>query len=143
MVPLYSPHHHRRITRKKRPLVTSTVLLMLLFAESAFADSVVQVWTCTLRDGKTGEELIAVSEAWLKAAKTMDGGAELQGFLEFPLAATAGSGGFNFVLVAADAKTWGLFNNDYQDSPAADADEAWNEVAECSASSLWDSIDLE
>ena len=128
---------------KKRSLVTSAVLSMILLAGSAFADSVVQVWHCTLNDGKSGDDVIVVSEAWLKAAKTMEGGAGLEVYIEFPIAATPGAGGFNFVLVAADAKTWGLFMNDYDDSPAAKADETWDEVADCSGSDLWQSIEIE
>ena len=128
---------------KKKALVTSAVLSMILFAGSAFADSVVQVWHCTLNDGKSGEDVVAVSEAWLKAAKTMAGGANLEVYIEFPLAASPGAGGFSFVLVAADVKTWGLFNNDYDGSPAAKADEAWDEVADCSGSDLWESIEIE
>ena len=128
---------------EKNALATSAVLSLILFAGSAFADSVVQVWHCTLNDGKSGEDAVAVSEAWLKAAKIMEGGADLEVYIEFPLAAAPGAGGFNFVLIAADAKTWGLFMNDYDGSPAAKADEAWDEAADCSGSDLWQSIEIE
>ena len=133
----------RRITMKKALIGSITASLMLLFTASAFADSVVQVWACQLNDGKTTDELVAVSAAWLKAAKGIEGGGDLQASLEFPIAASAGDGQFNFVLIAADTKTWGLFNNDYADSPAGEADEAWSEVATCTGSDLWRSVDIE
>ena len=73
----------------------------------------------------------------------MKGGKDLEVYVEFPIAAAAGDGGFSFVLIAADTKTWGVFNNDYANSPAAKADEAWAEIATCSASSLWQSVKIE
>jgi len=72
----------------------------------------------------------------------MEGGEDLEVYIEYPLAANAGGGELNFVLVAPDAKIWGLFNNGYARSAAAEADEAWNDVAECSGSALWESIEM-
>ena len=116
---------------------------MILLSTAASADSVVQLWNCKVDDNKTPADVVAVSSAWLKAAKSMEGGEDLEVFVEFPMAANAAFGEFTFVLVSADAKTWGLFNNGYADSPAAEADEAWNAVASCSSSSLWESIKIE
>ena len=128
---------------KKAFIGSFTAALMLLFTAPAFADSILHIWSCELRDGKTNDDLVAVSEAWLKAAKGMDGGADVQVTLEFPIAADAGDGEFSFVLTIDDTKTWGVFNNDYGDSAAGEADEAWFEVATCSKSSLWTSVDIE
>jgi hypothetical protein len=116
-------------------------LLMMLFTTSSYAD-VRQVWTCKLNDGKTGADLVKVSSSWLKAAKTMDGGKDLEVRLNFPLAASVGDGGFTFVLIAADAKTWGIFYTNYVDSPAAKADVEWGAVASCSSSALWNSVKM-
>ena len=96
-----------------------------------------------MRDGKTNDDLVAVSEAWLKAAKSMDGGADVQVTLEFPIAADAGDAKFSFVLMVDDTKTWGVFNNNYANSAAGQTEEAWGEVATCSKSSLWASVDIE
>ena len=113
-------------------------ILVLGFAASANA-AVVQVWQCTLAEGKTGAELEAASSAWLAAAKNMKGGADLKAYHEFPLAAQAGQGGFNFVLIAPDAATWGEFWNNYGSPDATKADEEWDKIAGCSGSSLWTS----
>jgi hypothetical protein len=127
----------------KKLIASLTASVMFLFAVSAYADSVVQVWSCKLNDDKTNADLVAVSSAWLKAAKTMEGGDGLEVYLDFPVAAPVGDGSFNFILIAADTKTWGVFNNDYADSPAGEADEAWGEVATCSGSSLWASVKID
>jgi hypothetical protein len=129
---------------KKRLIALLTASVMMLFTASAFANSVVHIWTCELNDGKTGEDVVAASSAWLKAAKSMEGGEELELNLEFRIAANIGDDGFNFVLIAADEKTWGTwYGASDPDSAMAEANAAWAEVAACSSSSLWFSVDIE
>lgn len=72
----------------------------------------------------------------------MPGGKDLKLSLEFPIAADSGDGSFNFVLTVLDAKTWGVFMNDYGGSAAEKADEAWTKVASCSGSGIWNSVDV-
>ncbi len=129
---------------KKRLLASLIASVMLLFTASAFADSVVHIWTCELNDGKTGDDAVAVSSDWLKVAKSMEGGEDLEVYLEYPIAAPAGDGSFNFVLIVADEKTWGIwYGSDDPDSAMQDANTAWSEVAACSGSSLWYSVEIE
>ncbi len=129
---------------KKRLIALLTASVMLLFTASAFADSVVHIWTCELNDGKTGDDVVAASSAWFEVAKSMEGGEDLEAYLEFRIAANVGDDSFNFVLIAADAKTWGIwYDSDSPDSAMQDADIAWSEVAACSSSSLWSSVEIE
>ena len=128
---------------KKTTLASLTASTVFFFAATANADSIVQIWHCKLNDGMTSAELAEVSSAWLKAAKSMEGGEALEAYLEYPIAADAEDGEFVFIMAVADTKTWGIFNNDYPGSPAAEADEAWGEVATCSGSSIWASVKIE
>ncbi len=128
---------------KKIIIASLTASVMFLFTAPAYADSIVQLWSCKLNDGKTGADVVAASSVWLKAAKTNEGGEDIEAFVEFPIAADTGDDDFTFVLVVADTKTWGVFNHDYLDSPAGEAEEAWGEVATCSVSSLWASVEIE
>lgn len=128
---------------KKGILASLVASMMLLFTTAVFADAVLHIWSCKLNDDKTQADAIAVSSVWLKAARSMPGGVDLKVSLSFPLAAHAGGGDFNFVLVAADTKSWGVFFNDYDDSAAAEADAAWDEVATCNRSGLWQSVSVE
>ena len=124
-------------------IVSLTTSVMLMFTASAFADSVVHIWTCTLNDGKTSQDAVAASLDWLNVAKSAEGGENLEVYLEFPIAATAGDGGFNFVLIAADEKTWGTwYGAPDPDSAMQNANTAWSEVAACSGSSLWYSVEI-
>jgi len=120
--------------------ITKWILVPLLLGSFSAANAdVVQVWTCTLKEGKTDAELAKVSSDWLAAVKGTKGGAEMKAYNEFPMAATTGPGGFNFVMVAPDPEAWGVFMGGYDGSAASKADEAWNQVASCSGSSLWNS----
>ena len=127
----------------KKLIRVLTVALTLAFAGSVYADSVVQVWECNLKDGKTRDDLTAVTTAWTKAARSMKGGSEIQVFLETPLAAGGGAGAFNFVMAIPDAATWGTFNDGYAGSAADEADGAWDMVASWTKSSLYSSAEIE
>ena len=129
---------------KKKIFTSLATISMFLFSASAFADSVVHIWTCQLNDGKTNADAVAISSDWLKVARNVEGGEDLEVYVEFPIAASAGDGSFNFVLIAADEKTWGVwYGGEDQDSAMQDANEAWSEVAACSGSSLWFSVEIE
>jgi hypothetical protein len=87
--------------------------------------------------------LVAASSVWLKAAKSNEGGEDVEAFLEFPIEADTGDDDFTVVLVFADRKTWGAFFHDYPNSPAGEAEEAWGEVATCTSASVWASVEIE
>lgn len=126
----------------KNALIT-IVAVILVGAFSCANASVVQVWKCTAHQGKSDTDVEKASSAWLAAAKTMKGGENLEVYHSYPMAADAGAGGFEFVLVAPDPATWGMFWNEYDGSAASKADAAWNGVASCSGSSLWNSKAIE
>ena len=128
---------------KKVTIASLTASVMFLFIAPAYGDSILQIWTCELNDNKTQADVIAASSVWLKAAKNNEGGEDIEVSLEFPIVGDAGGGHFFFVFSVADTKTWGVFNHDYPDSPAGQAEEAWADVATCSDSTLSASVDIE
>ncbi len=128
---------------KKVAIASLTASVMFLFIAPAYGDSILQIWECALNDNKTEADVIAASSVWLKAAKNNEGGEDIEVSLEFPIVGDAEDDDFFFVLSVADTKTWGVFNHDYPDSPAGQAEEAWAEVATCSKSSLSASVDIE
>jgi hypothetical protein len=128
---------------KKVTIVSLTASVMFLIIAPAYGDSILQIWDCELNDNKTPADVIAASSVWLNAAKKNEGGEDIEVSLEFPIVGDAEDGDFYFVLSVADTKIWGVFNHDYPDSPAGEAEEAWGEVATCSASSLWASVKVE
>jgi hypothetical protein len=47
------------------------------------------------------------------------------------------------MLVADNAKNWGVYEDAYEGSAAEESDETWGDVADCSSSSLWNSVKIE
>jgi hypothetical protein len=129
----------------KKRIITAVILCAsYLFAAPAFADNVIQIWACELNDGNTDEDVVEVSSTWLDAAKKVEGGEDFNVLLRFPLAANVGDGSFRFVLVVADAKTWGVWvDSSVNDADLSEANDAWSEVASCSGSSMWAGVPIE
>lgn len=119
------------------------VMLLVLIAVPAHAANVLHIWQCTVDEGKTMAEVDAVSLAWLKAAKGMKGGEGFDVYIDTPIAAQAGEGRFDFVLIAPSFQSWGDFNEGYDGSAAQAADEAFGDVASCQGSSVWYSRKME
>jgi hypothetical protein len=118
------------------------IVIMFLFTAPAFGDSIVHTWTCKLHDGKSMDDMVDASSAWLKVVKSLKGGENVKLFLEFPIAANNVDGTFNFVVVADEpgpmAITWGLTSDIFEATT-----DTWWEFAACSGSSLWQSIEVE
>jgi len=128
----------------KRILAALAISLSYFFVAPAFANNVIQIWVCELHEGKTGADAVDVSEMWLKAARSIAGGEDLDVLLRLPIAANAADDSFRFVLIAPDASSWGTwFENSSTDVSLAEANETWNEVASCSSSSMWAGVPIE
>ena len=52
---------------KERIVALTTALAVLLFASSASASPVIQIWSCDLIDGHSGADVIEASSDWLNA----------------------------------------------------------------------------
>jgi hypothetical protein len=128
----------------KRILAALAISLAYFFVAPALANNVIQIWVCELHEGKTGADAVDVSEAWLKAARSVAGGEDLDVLLRLPIAANVADDSFRFVLIAPDARSWGTwFENSSTDVSLAQANDTWNEVAFCSGSSMWAGVPIE
>ena len=54
---------------KNRFSILLAGILLIAYLSPARADSVVQLWTCQLNEGKTQAELTEISIAWMEAAR--------------------------------------------------------------------------
>jgi hypothetical protein len=61
----------------RRLLVVLVGLVMLAAAGIASADPVIDVWTCTLKDGKTAEESQAAGKMWVEVVRRITGNDEI------------------------------------------------------------------
>ena len=76
----------KTIVRLMLVVMLMLVPMLMIVAAPAYAGEATQMWRCELDDDITEEEVIANAQEWLKAAKTMKGGANLQAHIFFPVA---------------------------------------------------------
>jgi hypothetical protein len=124
--------------------IVSVMLSMMIFAATPARSAVAtQMWKCEMGANTTEEEVEEAAAKWLKAARQMDGGDQLEASVLFPVAVNVvGNTDFMFIVVAPSFAEWGKFWDEYQVSDAADADQA-NADVDCPDSALWQSIKVE
>lgn len=118
------------------------VATLLAFAAPAYSGSAMQIFLCNQDDETTDEQVDEIASAWLKAAKSMKGGENLQAYLRFPIAADIGEYDFSFVLIAPSFADWGAFTDAYAGSPAEEVDDKFEEIADCTKSTMWESFEV-
>jgi len=123
------------------------VSLLLIIAAPAYSASglqAIQIFNCTFNDDATPDQVMAVASAWLKAAKGMDGGASMDAYIRFPVAeGTGGEGDFRFVITTPSFAEWGAFTDAYEGSEAAKVDEKFDNLTDCTASTLWEGLKIQ
>jgi hypothetical protein len=128
-----------------KSLLGLVIVAVLVFgAVPAYSGDAVQMWKCEMDDDATEEQIKGNAAKWLKAAKTMPGGENLQAFVLFPIAVNGvGEMDLMFVVVAPSFEDWGKFWDAYADSAANAADELNADNVVCPDSVLWESYTVE
>ncbi len=132
-------------TKKESSAMKKVMLLMLfpmlmILAAPAWSASVVQVFHCEQDENATEEQIEAHAAKWLKAAKTMKGGKNLEVHLHFPMAAQMDANDFRFILIAPSAAEWGVFMDAHKGSAAEKLDADFVELADCPDSALFEYV---
>ncbi len=117
-------------------------VFMLMFGTvPAYAAEVIQVFHCQQDENATDKDVVAAASEWLKAAKTMKGGDQLEASLHFPVVAKMGERDFLFVIKAPSMEKWGIFMDGYHGSPAQEVDKKkFDNICDCPDSALWEPI---
>lgn len=123
-----------------RMIIVSTLMFS---AAPAYSGSATQIFFCQQNDEATDKNVEALASEWLKAAKGVKGGEQLEAYLRYPIAANAGETDFAFVLVAPSFQEWGAFTDNYEGSPAQELDAKLNELADCTHSTIWEAFKVE
>ena len=127
----------------KRTVLWMLVFVMMFVAAPAFSGEATQMWRCEMDDDATEEAIQAGAQEWLKAAKKLNGGENLEAYVYFPVAVNAtGEMDLMFVVVAPSFEEWGKFWDAYAGSEAAEIENQNNELVICPDSVLWESIKL-
>jgi hypothetical protein len=127
-------------------VVAPTARMAAQTAPAAPADSneVVHIYQCTLGEGVTEDALETAVQDWLKALRTLDGGAGIKIQILWPVAAKMGDKDFQTVVTWPSFTAWGRSWDAYKDDTAAAKWEAlqgekWN----CPDSALWEGVTIE
>ena len=123
-----------------RLVIVSTLMVT---ATPAFSGQATQIFFCQQDEKATDAQVEALASEWLRAAKGVKGGEQLEAYLRFPIAANAGETDFAFALVAPSFQEWGAFTDNYEGSPAQELDEKLNELADCTHSTIWEAFKVE
>lgn len=109
-------------------------LAVTVASSAAFADSVVNAYTCKLKEGKTQEELQAANSKWLKWVR-----ANVNAKIESAVG-TQVVGEQNMFLFAdtyPDLATWAATAEALDSDAADELDDLFEEISDCSQNRLW------
>ena len=120
------------------------VPLLFIIASPAFSASgmrAIQIFECEFNGDATADQVLELTSAWLKAAKKIPGGKNIEVGIRFPIAEGAQSqGGFRFVISAPSFAEWGQFTDAYEGSEVAGVDEKFDDLADCGQSTIWEGM---
>ena len=114
---------------------------MLMASFSVNADTrLEQVWTCTMKDGNTIEELSAVHGKWLAWANKQTHGGDIRGYVVSSLVGAE----FSVVLLIdsyPDLATYAADIDAYYAAEGQALDAEYDAVSSCTSSALYEVID--
>jgi hypothetical protein len=115
---------------------------MLMIVASSVQAEAIQIFNCEYVGEATNDDVLEMSDKWLKAAKTIKGGENIKVYIRYPLAASSDDIDFKFVLVTPDFAEWGEFTDAYEASEIVKIDDEIEKVANCNDSSLWEGEEI-
>jgi len=114
--------------------------VMMLAAGPAYSGSAMQMWNCGLEDGVTEEDVEARAVEWVKGVRKIDGGANIEAMVLFPIAVNAsGQTDLIFMVTAPTFAEWGRFWDAYPDSEIGATE---GEGMFCPDSVVWDAVKI-
>jgi hypothetical protein len=118
------------------------ISMLLVVAVSAYSSECVQMWKCEMDEDTTEEQVIAMAQEWLKAAKKVKGGEKLKAYVYFPVAVNFDDDSdFIFVVVAPSFEKWGIFWDNYGASEAGKLEDRPDWVV-CPDSAVWEAEEI-
>ena len=113
------------------------ISMLMIFAAPAYSETI-QIYNCTFEGDATEDDVSAMASKWLKAAKTLKGGDNLQIAIRYPVAAAVTDVDFKFVVITPTFAEWGAFTDAYEASVLQEIDDELFKIANCGESSLWE-----
>jgi len=113
------------------------IAMLMVFASPAYSETI-QIFNCTFEGDATEDDVMDMATKWLKAAKTVKGGENVQIAIRYPVAAAVTEVDFKFVVITPNFAEWGAFTDSYELSKLQEVDDELFKVANCGESSLWE-----
>ena len=117
-----------------------TISMLMICAAPAWSAAVVHAIQCEQDEETSDEKVEAMAVEWLKAAKTVKGGENLQLRLNFPVAAKVGEVDLVMLIVAPSFTEWGAFMDNYPGSAAEAVDSKHLDDLDCGNGTLWETV---
>jgi len=114
----------------KKTLLAVATSVFLLLSVAVHAEPVSIVFSCTLNEGSTKEDAMAINAKWLKWARATGGSDEITSSYVSTLVGDLG--GFMWVDTYPDIATWGKVVD-----ADSDFDEEFDEVSTCSGNRMY------
>jgi hypothetical protein len=116
-------------------------VIMLMASSSVNADTrLEQVWTCTLKEGNTLEDLSAIHGKWLAWANKQAFGGDIRGYVASPFV----GGEFSLVLLIdsyPDLSTYAADIAAYYETEGQSLDAEYDAISSCTSSALYTVIE--
>jgi len=129
-----------------RSILVSLLLIIAAPAYSISGSQVLQIFVCEFVDDKASDDkVLELAAAWLKAAKQMEGGANMGLVIRFPIAEGDGvKGDFTWVISTPTFAEWGAFTDAYEGSAVSKVDDQlFDNIADCGQSTIWEGMILD
>ena len=132
-----------------RSILVSLFLIIAAPAYSISGSQVLQIFVCEFVDDVDEEvsddQVLDLATAWLKAAKQMEGGANMGLVIRFPIAEGDGvKGDFTWVISTPTFAEWGAFTDAYEGSAVSKVDDQlFDNLADCGQSTIWEGMILD
>jgi len=118
------------------------IAILMLIAAPAYSGAI-QIFNCQMTDDASTDDVLIMAAKWLKVAKTLKGGENLQVYIRHPVAASTTDIDFKFVLTTPTFAEWGEFTDAYEGAESISAvDDEFEMIAECADSSVWEGAEI-
>jgi hypothetical protein len=129
-----------------RSILVSLLQIIAAPAYSISGSQVLQIFVCEfVNDKASDDQVLELATAWLKAAKQMEGGANMGLVIRFPIAEGDGvKGDFTWVISTPTFAEWGAFTDAYEGSAVSKVDDQlFDNLADCGQSTIWEGMILD
>jgi len=128
-----------------KSLISTVLLTGVLFGvcTTVIADTsdtaTVEIWNCTLNDGKTMDDVAAANGKWVKFMNANVEGGDIHSYGQTAVVGEQGT--FLYIDVFPDMKAWIASKAAIESEEGQALEAGLNEVASCSSNSLYESTE--